>query len=137
MYFAIIVYMIRSQQSVVVIYFLEELVIGTKQLQTHAGGGQAHDHLQLPLITMYKNKILTSIFFLKTRRDEAMASLCILSDMGWMMSRLTLNSAIVILLINLFSVSKGEMVLVILRVTTGSLTTVTPLSIMTVLMQPK
>lgn len=57
-----------------------------------------------------------------------MASLCILSDMGWM-SRLTLNSATVMLLINLFSVSKGEMVLVILIVTTGSLTTVTPLSI--------
>lgn len=54
------------------------------------------------------------------------------------MSRLTLNCAIVMLLINLFSASKGEMVLVILRVTTGSLTTVTPLSIvLTVLMQPK
>lgn len=67
-----------------------------------------------------------------------MASMCILSDMGWMMSRLTLNSAIVMLLMNLFSVSKGEMLLVILRVTTGSLTTVTPLSIMlTVSMQPK
>lgn len=46
-----------------------------------------------------------------------------------MMSSLTLNSAIVIPLINFFSVSKEQIVLVILRVTTGSLTTVTPLSI--------
>lgn len=46
-----------------------------------------------------------------------------------MMTSLTLNSAIVMDLINFFSVSKEQIVLVILTVTTGSVTTVTPLSI--------
>lgn len=46
-----------------------------------------------------------------------------------MTSSLTLNSAIVMPLINFFSVSKEQIELVILRVTTGSVTTVTPLSI--------
>lgn len=51
MYSAIIVHMIGAQQSIVVVHFLQEFVIGTKQLQVHAGGRRAHDHLQLSLIT--------------------------------------------------------------------------------------
>lgn len=52
MYSAVIIHRIGTQQSFIVVHFLQERVRNTEQLQVHAGGRCAHNHLQLPLITI-------------------------------------------------------------------------------------
>lgn len=52
MYSAVIIYSIGTQQSIIVVHFLQELVRDAEQLQVHGGGTHAHNHLQLSLITI-------------------------------------------------------------------------------------
>lgn len=57
MYSAVIVHVIGTQQSIIVIHFLQEFVTNTEQLQIHGGRRYAHKHLHLSLVkkTMLSN----------------------------------------------------------------------------------
>lgn len=58
MYSAIIIHRIRTQQSIIIIHLLQQLVRGAEQLQVHAGGCYTHNHLQFSLNVEQKQQIV-------------------------------------------------------------------------------